>query len=120
MGCQAWAVLEDRVGNTGKARKLFDAATAADQTHPAAWQGWAHLELREGNSKKARALLKKGLKYHGPNEYLLQTLALIDVKMGRYEQARTLFAKATRANPKSAASWLVRCLLGSNCAWVVL
>ncbi|KAG0571251.1 hypothetical protein M758_6G211800 [Ceratodon purpureus] len=103
---QAWAVLEDRVGNTGKARKLFDAATAADQSHPAAWQGWAHLELREGNSKKARALLKKGLKYHGPNEYLLQTLALIDVRLGRYEQARILFGKATRANPKSAASWL--------------
>lgn len=119
MGCQAWAVLEDRVGNTGKARKLFDAATAADQTHPAAWQGWAHLELREGNSKKARALLKKGLKYHGPNEYLLQTLALIDVNMGRYEQARNLFAKATRANPKSAASWLVR-YLAPSFEWVFL
>jgi len=83
------------MGNIGKARKLFDAATAADQTHPAAWQGWAHLELREGNSKKARALLKKGLKYHGPNEYLLQTLALIDVRMGICKQARSSFAKAT-------------------------
>lgn len=107
MGRQAWAVLEDRVGNTGKARKLFDAATAADRTHPAAWHGWAVLELREGNTKKARALLKKGLKFHGPNEYLLQTLALLDVKMGRYDQARILFGKATRSNPKSAASWLV-------------
>ncbi|XP_024375259.1 uncharacterized protein [Physcomitrium patens] len=111
---QAWAVLEDRVGNTGKARKLFDAATAADRTHPAAWHGWAVLELREGNTKKARALLKKGLKFHGPNEYLLQTLALLDVKMGRYDQARILFGKATRSNPKSAASWLAWALMEAS------
>lgn len=79
----------------------------ADKTQASAWHGWAVLELREGNTKKARALLKKGIRFSGPNEYLLQTLALMEVKAGKYEEARSLFNKATRANPKSAASWLV-------------
>lgn len=95
------------MGNSSKARKLFDAATVADKAQASAWHGWAVLELREGNTKKARALLKKGIRFSGPNEYLLQTLALMEVKASKYEQARSLFNKATRANPKSAASWLV-------------
>lgn len=121
-------MLEDRTGNTSKARKLFDAATVADKTHAAAWHGWAVLELREGNSGKAKTLLRKGLKFCAPNEFLLQTLALLEVKSGRYEQARSLFGKATRTNSKSAASWLVcpsmcghvgLCLTQLNCMGII-
>ncbi|KAL3829331.1 hypothetical protein ACJIZ3_018133 [Penstemon smallii] len=103
---QCWAVLESKMGNTRRARELFDASTVADKKHIAAWHGWAVLEMKQGNIKKARNLLGKGLKFCGGNEYIYQTLALLEVKAKRYEQARYLFKQATKCNPKSCASWL--------------
>ncbi|KAJ0034122.1 hypothetical protein Pint_24352 [Pistacia integerrima] len=103
---QCWAVLENKLGNIGKARELFDAATVADKRHVAAWHGWAVLELKQGNIKKARQLLAKGLKFCGGNEYIYQTLALLEARANRYEQARDLFRQATKCNAKSCASWL--------------
>lgn len=103
---QCWAVLEDKMGNTRRARELFDAATVADKRHIAAWHGWGVLELKQGNISKARHLLAKGLKFCGGNEYIYQTLALLEAKASRYEQARYLFRQATKCNPKSCASWL--------------
>lgn len=103
---QCWAVLENKIGNTRRARELFDAATVADKRHIAAWHGWAVLEMQQGNIKKARNLLGKGLKYCGGNEYIYQTLALLEVRAKRYEQAQYLFRKAIKCNPKSCASWL--------------
>ncbi|KAK4405470.1 protein high chlorophyll fluorescent [Sesamum angolense] len=103
---QCWAVLETKVGNTRRARELFDAATVADKRHIAAWHGWAVLEMKQGNIKKARNLLGKGLKFCGGNEYIYQTLALLEVRAKRYEQARYLFRQATKCNPRSCASWL--------------
>ncbi|XP_021724354.1 protein high chlorophyll fluorescent 107-like [Chenopodium quinoa] len=100
-----WAVLESDLGNTRKARELFD-ADFADKKHIAAWHGWAVLQLKQGNIKKARNLLGKGNKYCGGNEYVYQTLALLEAKANRYEQASYLFRQATRCNPKSCASWL--------------
>ncbi|KAL3678913.1 hypothetical protein R1sor_021869 [Riccia sorocarpa] len=111
---QAWAVLEERSGNSAKARKLFDAATVADKKHAAGWHGWAKLELRAGNVKRATSLLNKGLKFCGPNEYLFQTLASIEFRAGRIEDARSLLARATQQNPKSAASWLAWALMESQ------
>lgn len=95
------------MGNTRRARELFDAATVADKRHIAAWHGWAVLEMKQGNIKKARNLLGKGLKFCGGNEYIYQTLALLEVRAKRYEQARYLFRQATKCNLKSCASWLV-------------
>lgn len=69
---QCWAVLEARLGNTDRARKLFDAATAADERHAAAWHGWAMLELRAGNTGRARQLLEKGAKFCGESAYIYQ------------------------------------------------
>ncbi|CAK8563782.1 unnamed protein product [Lathyrus sativus] len=103
---QCWAVLENKMGNVGRARELFDAATVADKKHVAAWHGWAVLELKQGNITKARNLLSKGLQYCGPNEYIYQTLALLEAKANRYQQARYLFNQATKCNPNSCASWL--------------
>ncbi|XP_057857032.2 protein high chlorophyll fluorescent 107 isoform X2 [Cryptomeria japonica] len=103
---QGWAVLERKMGNIKKARKLFDAAIAANKKHVAAWHGWACLEISEGNLNKGRDLLQKGIRYCGPNEYIFQTLALLEVKAKRYEKAQSLFLQATKCNPKSCASWL--------------
>ncbi|CAI5508303.1 unnamed protein product [Closterium sp. Naga37s-1] len=108
---QTWAVLEAQAGNVEKARKLFDAATVADERHVAAWHGWAVLELKQGNVRRARELLQKGLKLCGGNEYIYQTLAVMEVQSGRVAEARALFLQATRMNAKSAASWLAWALL---------
>ncbi|GJP33579.1 hypothetical protein CLOM_g18105 [Closterium sp. NIES-68] len=108
---QTWAVLEAQAGNVEKARKLFDAATVADERHVAAWHGWAVLELKQGNVRRARELLQKGLKLCGGNEYIYQTLAVMEVQNGRLAEARALFLQATRMNGKSAASWLAWALL---------
>lgn len=111
---QAWAVLEQKLGHISEARKLFDAATAADIRHAAAWHGWAVLELQQGSTRKARELLSKGLKYCGGNEYLYQTSALIEYRAGKVEEARALFSQAIQYNPKSCASWLAWALLESD------
>eukprot|EP00271_Cylindrocystis_brebissonii_P016106 TRINITY_DN3930_c0_g1_i1.p1 TRINITY_DN3930_c0_g1~~TRINITY_DN3930_c0_g1_i1.p1 ORF type:complete len:911 (-),score=220.49 TRINITY_DN3930_c0_g1_i1:60-2696(-) len=103
---QAWAVLEQRLGNVGRARRLFDAATVADKRHSASWHGLALLELKEGNKRKARDLLEKGLRFCGADAYLYQSLGLMEVKEGNVEEARSLFRKATVASNASAASWL--------------
>lgn len=103
---QCWAVLENKMGNTRRARELFDAATVANNKHIAAWHGWAVLELKQGNLKKARNLLGKGLNFCGGNEYVYQTLALLEARANRIDQARYLFRQATKCNPKSCASWL--------------
>lgn len=99
--------MENKIGNTRRARELFDAATVADKKHIAAWHGWAVLELKQGNIRKGRQLLAKGLKFSGGNEYVYQTLALLEAKANRYERARYLFRQATKCNPRSCASWLV-------------
>ncbi|GER25629.1 pre-mRNA splicing factor [Striga asiatica] len=103
---QCWAVLENKMGNSRKAKELFDAATVADKKHIAAWHGWAVLEMKQGNIRKARNLLGKGLKFCGGNEYIYQTLALLEVKAKRFKEARYLFKQATKCNAKSCASWL--------------
>ena len=69
---QAWAVLEQRAGNFGRARKLFDAALVADRRLSSAWHGWAVLELKDGNISKARDLIRKGIKLGEPSAYLYQ------------------------------------------------
>ncbi|KAK6160996.1 hypothetical protein DH2020_004377 [Rehmannia glutinosa] len=117
---QCWAVLENKMGNTRRARELFDAATVADKRHIAAWHGWAVLEMKQGNIKKARNLLGKGLKFCGGNEYIYQTLALLEVRAKRYEEARYLFKQATKCNPKSCASWLLEAQQENNRAARIL
>lgn len=65
-------MLEQRAGNFGRARKLFDAALVADRRLSSAWHGWAVLELKDGNVSKARDLIRKGIKLGEPSAYLYQ------------------------------------------------
>jgi hypothetical protein len=83
-GRQAWATLEERQGNLVRARKLFDAATAADRTHAAAWHGWGMLEKAAGNPERARGLFLRGLRYQKlgrPSEYLYQSIAVLAMEV---------------------------------------
>jgi len=109
---QAWATLEEKQGNTARARTLFDAATAADKTHAAAWHGWGMLEKRAGNPTRARQLFLRGVQSmppDRPNEYLYQSLAVLAAEMGRVEEARLYFRQGTDAmigvNRSAAALW---------------
>lgn len=44
---QAWATLEVKRRDVKQARKLFQAAIAADKQHAASWHGWGLLEKAE-------------------------------------------------------------------------
>eukprot|EP00951_Prasinocladus_malaysianus_P026472 scaffold235025_cov50-Prasinocladus_malaysianus.AAC.1 len=44
---QAWATAEAKKGNINSARKLYNAATVASESHVTAWHGWGMLEQRQ-------------------------------------------------------------------------
>ena len=113
---QAWATLEEKDGNVVQARKLYDAATAADKTHAAAWHGWGMFEKGQGNFQRARDLFVKGVRLvpqSRANPHLYQSLGVMAAERGRVQEAREHFREGTRteAGAQSAALWQ---------AWAVL
>jgi len=107
---QAWAVLEERAGNPGTARRLYDAATVADKRHAAAWHAWGMLEKRQGNYQRARDLFMQGLRLIGDRpgvEFLHQSLGVMAAERGRADDARAHFAAGARTGPgkRSPALW---------------
>ena len=93
-----------------RARQLYDAATAADKTHAAAWHGWGMLEKSQGNFQRARDLLVKGVRMVPPsraNPFLYQSLGMMAAERGRTQEAREHFKEGskTEAGGKSAALW---------------
>lgn len=56
---QAWALLEQAVGNDFKARELFEMGSLVDPTHIPVWQAWGVLEFNAGNIDRARALFQE-------------------------------------------------------------
>uniref|UniRef100_A0A061RFL8 Psbb mrna maturation factor chloroplastic-like n=1 Tax=Tetraselmis sp. GSL018 TaxID=582737 RepID=A0A061RFL8_9CHLO len=93
---QAWATLEAKRGNASHARKLYNAATVASESHVTAWHGWGQLEKQQGNYVRARELWIKGLQRAAkPNEYLYQSLGLLAEELGRIDEARMWFRQGT-------------------------
>lgn len=94
----AWANLSAKRGDVPRARRLFDAATVADDRHAAAWHGWGLLEKRQGNFLRARDLWMKGVQktQAQPNPYLYQSLAVLAAGLGRTDEARKWFDAGTR------------------------
>lgn len=111
----AWANLAAKKGDVARARKLFDAATVADDRHAAAWHGWGLLEKRQGNFLRARDLWMRGVQNtrRNPNPYLYQSLAVLAAELGRTEEARTWFDAGTRTpmGSSSHALWQAWALL---------
>ena len=113
---QAWAVLEARRGDPGRARQLYDAATVADKRHAAAWHGWGMLEKRCGNFQRARDLFTTGLRLvpdSQPKEFLYQSLGVMAAERGRADEARAHFAAGARtpSGRRSPALWQAWALL---------
>ena len=106
----ALAVLEEKAGNKVLARKYYDAATAADKTHAAAWHGWGTLEKNMGNYQRARELYIKGIRQVPPQEasaHLYHSLGVMAFERGRTSEAREHFRQGVRteAGRNSAAIW---------------
>lgn len=59
MHAQAWALLEQDNGNSGKARELLEQGSKMDPWHIPIWQAWGVLEFRAGNIETARALFQE-------------------------------------------------------------
>ena len=59
MHAQAWALLEQDNGNSGKARELLEQGSKMDPWHIPIWQTWGVLEFRAGNIETARALFQE-------------------------------------------------------------
>ncbi len=59
MHAQAWALLEQDNGNSGKARELLEQGSKMDPWHIPIWQAWGVLEFQAGNIETARALFQE-------------------------------------------------------------
>lgn len=97
----SWGYLEAKMGETAKARKLFDAAVVVDETHACAWHMWGTLEKSEGNYLKARDLWSRGIQKCRKNvdkhvPYLYCSLGVMAAELGRIEEARAWFEEGTR------------------------
>jgi tetratricopeptide (TPR) repeat protein len=58
---QAWAVHEDTIGNTDKARELFETALLLDSTNPYVCHAFGLLNRKQGNDTRAMQLWNEGL-----------------------------------------------------------
>jgi tetratricopeptide (TPR) repeat protein len=115
----ALAVLEEKAGNIALARKYYDAATAADKTHAAAWHGWGSMEKNLGNYQRARELYIKGVRLVPPMDasaHLYHSLGVMALERGRISEAREHFRQGVRteAGAKSGAIWRSWAMLEAN------
>jgi tetratricopeptide (TPR) repeat protein len=113
-----WGILESSGGRRdfARARRLFDAATAADPRNAAAWHAWGCLEMRQGDLQRAMDLFTKGLKYVNSPEgtsspshatYLYCSLGQLCEKMGSTEEASRWYAEGVKTphGRRSNALW---------------
>jgi len=92
---QVWACLESDAGDSKQARKLFDAAIAADKTLISAYHSWAMLEQREGNFEKSKQLLVKALaateSVSKPKSHVYVALARLAERTDELDAARAWY-----------------------------
>jgi len=105
----AWANLENRRGNSARARKLYEGAVVADSRHAAAWHGWGALEKQQGNLRRAQDIYMRGIKNtkDRPSPYLYQSVALVLEQQGNIEEARKWYIQGAKAKVvrESEALW---------------
>eukprot|EP00873_Tetraselmis_striata_P033425 jgi/Tetstr1/453689/TSEL_040645.t1 len=96
----AWALLTARLGAIGKARKLFDAALAAD-AQPAVplLNAYAHTEARHGGLSKARRLYSQALELEPGRVESLLGLGALEARAGNVPKAVALYEKALETEP---------------------
>ncbi len=98
----AWAALEWKVGEIGKARALFKKALDIDPKCSAAWNQLGVMETQEENWDDAKRCFETVLKFDRRNSRVLQAYAIMETKNpeGNSREAIGLFEKALKANPR--------------------
>jgi tetratricopeptide (TPR) repeat protein len=78
------AALYAQEGNLKRARKCFEAAVVACDTHAAAYHGWGQLELTARRYAAAKEVLLRGIKMTSsdPNQHLYTALANLAIRTG--------------------------------------
>ncbi len=102
---QAWALMEQKLGNIEEARRLFAQGTRADPKNAPTWQAWALMEQKLGNITEARRLFEQGTRADPTDAATWQAWALMEQKLGNIAEARRLFEQGTRAGPTHAPTW---------------
>ncbi|MEW5298917.1 MAG: hypothetical protein WDW36_001987 [Sanguina aurantia] len=117
----SWGWLEAKVGNTSRARKLYDSASVVDETHACTWHKWGMLEKGQGNYMKARDLWMKGIqlcrkKPTSSVAYLYNGLAVMAAQLGKVDEARAWFEEGTTTayGEASVALWQAWAVLEAN------
>ena len=105
---QALGVLEERAGDTKRARQCLEASIAADGGHAPGWHALGKLEERLGDKARAMEIYRRGISRCAPSEFLQQSLAMLEYEAGRPEDARAHFRGAVALDRGSAPSY---------CAW---
>ena len=98
----AWASLECKAGDKGKARFLFQSALKIDPRCSAAWLQLGVMEAAEENWERAKECFETVLKYDKRNSRVLQAYAIMESKQpeGNSRETIELFERALRAKPR--------------------
>lgn len=99
---QAWALMEQEIGNITRARQLFEKGSQADPKNGPTYQAWALMEWKKGNIKRARELFEKGIKVDPKNAPTYHAWALMEQESGNIKLARQLFEQGAKADNKDA------------------
>ena len=102
---QAWALMEQRLGDVEEARRLFALGLQATPKNRYLWLAWAQLEAEAGAAAKARELFAAGAALNGRDAPLLQAWAVMEAGQGSLGAARALFARAARADASHQPVW---------------
>lgn len=89
---QAWAVLEQRCGDSDKARSLFARGLSLEPDNAYVCQAWGLLEQRCGNKEAARGLFKTFVDLR-PHPEVCSAWAILEAREGNVDKAREVFKR---------------------------
>jgi tetratricopeptide (TPR) repeat protein len=103
---QAWAVMEESVGDIDRARRLLRSAVRAAPSHTASWVAFAMLEYRQGNDGMALERIMEANRSDPQNYFAWHVRGIIEWRaFRRYELARQAFEKSLALNPSNSATY---------------
>lgn len=89
---QAWAIYEESMGHTERARELLEKALQLDRSNPYVCHAYGLLERKMGNDKKALELWQRALKKTS-TAALVCSLGELLIAQKKFDQARDLYAR---------------------------
>lgn len=96
----AWAGLEERNGNAGRAAMLLQRCVEVCPGDGVAWQSLALLEERAGRVDEARRVFEEGAGKAEGCASLWSAWGVLEQREGRWDEACELFEKALALNPR--------------------